>query len=367
MTISFKRFSNDCTGEEQAIPKEGQCMSARVLAVDDNPQVIEITVRLLRKLGYEAVGLSDPREVMDAVRTFSPEVCILDIQMPFISGSDLLDSIKAFDRQIEVVLLTGLNDTITAVDLMKRGAADFLLKPVETEKMAIAIERALEHRTLVLENMSYKLHLEELVRERSRALDEALDNLRELHRETLESLAMALDLRDQGTSGHSRRVADITVGIAEDLGVTNGELVQMEHGALLHDIGKLRIPDSILWKPSKLTDDEWEIMRRHPEYGYDFVSKIGFLKGAADIILSHHEKYDGSGYPRGLKGSEISLGARIFALVDAVDAIVYDRPYHRGTDFSVAREEILRRSGTHFDPQLVGPALSFLERWAPAG
>ena len=335
-------------------------MAPRVLAVDDDPQIVKLTVRFLENYGYDTRGLSDPRDAPDVVREFSPEVCILDVNMPFVSGSDLLDKIKAINSHTEVILLTGVNDTVLAVNLMKRGAADFLLKPIEPKQMDVAVARTLEHRRLVLENMAYKLHLEMLVEERSKALNEALKNLHELHGATIETLANALDLRDQGTSGHSRRVADMTVGIARNLGITDGELVQIEHGALLHDIGKLRIPDSILWKPSELTPEEWEVMRRHPEYGYDFVRKIGFLKGAADIVLSHHEKFDGTGYPRGLKGSEISLGARIFAFVDAVDAIVYDRPYHRGTAFSVARDEILKRAGSHFDPELVEHALAHL-------
>jgi putative nucleotidyltransferase with HDIG domain len=221
----------------------------------------------------------------------------------------------------------------------------------------------LEHRQLVLENRAYKLHLELLVEERSKALNAALRNLNELHSATIETLAMALDYRDRITSGHSRRVAEMTIGIVRDLGITNGDLVQIEHGALLHDIGKLRIPESILWKPSNLTSEEWQIMRRHPEYGFDFVNKIGFLKGAADIILSHHEKFDGSGYPRGLKGDEISYGTRIFTLVDSVDAIVCDRPYRRGSGFSVAREEVLRKTGSHFDPQFVEPTLTYLENY----
>ncbi len=227
--------------------------------------------------------------------------------------------------------------------------------------------KALKDRRLVVEDSDYKLHLETLVEERSRSLDEALSHLNELHGPTLDTLAMVLDLRDEGTSGHSHRVADMTLGIASSLGVTRGDLIQIERGALLHDIGKLRIPDSILWKPAELSPEEWQIMRRHPEYGYDFVEKVDFLRGAADIILSHHERYDGTGYPRGLKGTEISLGARIFSLVDAVDAIMHDRPYHRGMTFPVAREEILRRAGTQFDPELVGPALEQLEKCLETG
>lgn len=339
---------------------ESMHMQPRILTVDDNPQIVDLTVRLLKSFGYDPLGLNDPREVPEIVRSFRPEVCILDLQMPFISGSDLLDSIKSIDPLTEVILLTGLNDTLLAVDLMKRGAADFLLKPIDPKQMDVSIARALEHRRLVIENTAYKLNLERLVEERSKALSDALRNLSDLHGATLETLATAIDLRDQGTSGHSRRVADMTIQIVKRMGINGGELVQIEHGALLHDIGKLRIPDSILWKPSELTREEWEIMRKHPEYGYEFVRKIGFLKEAADIILSHHEKFDGTGYPRGIKGKDISFGARIFSLVDAIDALVYDRPYHRGTAFSLACEEIRNRSGSHFDPELVDPALELL-------
>jgi putative nucleotidyltransferase with HDIG domain len=227
----------------------------------------------------------------------------------------------------------------------------------------IALGRPLDRR-LVLENAAYKLQLELLVEERAKALNDVLEDLSEIHGPGFETLAMALDLQDQGTSGHSRRVADLTRDIAQNLGITNGELEQIEHGALLHDIGKLRIPDSILWKPAELNPEEWQIMRRHPRYGYEFVKDIEFLdKGAADIILSHHEKFDGSGYPRGLKGEEISLGARIFSVVDAMDAIVHDRPYHRGSTFPVACEEVIRNAGTHFDPELIEPALSHMENY----
>lgn len=338
-------------------------MLPRVLAVDDNPQIIDLTVRLLNSFGYDARGMCDPREVPDMVRSFMPEVCILDIQMPFVSGADLLDAIKAIDHLTEVILLTGVNDTVLAVDLMKRGASDYLLKPIEPKQMDVAVTRALEHRCLVIENAAYKLNLERLVEERSKALSDALRNLNDLHGATLETLAAAIDLRDEATSGHSRRVADMTIQVVRSMGIDNGELVQIEHGALLHDIGKLRIPDSILWKPSELTQEEWGIMRRHPQYGYEFVQKIGFLREAADIILSHHEKFDGTGYPRGLKGKNISFGARVFALIDSIDALIYDRPYRRGTAFLLACEEIRKRSGTHFDPDLVEPALEALKTY----
>ena len=176
---------------------------------------------------------------------------------------------------------------------------------------------------------------------------------------------MALDFRDQSTSGHSRRVAELTTGAAASLGIKNGRLVQIEHGALLHDIGKLKIPDSILWKPAKLSDDEWQVMRRHAEYGFQFLSSIEFLRGAADIVYSHHEKYDGTGYPRGLRSEQIPFGARVFAIIDAVDAMIYKRPYNRPVSFDEAASEVRRCAGTQFDPELVESTLTYLADHIP--
>lgn len=192
-----------------------------------------------------------------------------------------------------------------------------------------------------------------------------MEATRRAHSATLDTLAMALDFRDQGTSGHSRRVASLTAGIATELGVAGSELIQIEHGALLHDIGKLKIPDNILWKPANLTDVEWETMRRHAEYGFEFLRGIEFLNAAAEIVYSHHEKYDGSGYPRRLKGESIPFGARVFAIVDTIDALIYERPYHKAVPFEEAAAEVRRCAGSHFDPDLVEPALDYIERNVP--
>ena len=293
--------------------------AAKILVVDDTTEVVEVVKSLLSRRGYHVVGLSDSRQAMDVFRSFLPDLCILDFAMPHVSGAELLDSIKSIDQAVEVVFLTAQDDTALAIDLMKHGAIDFLLKPIELDMLAQAVSRALEHRRLVKENDTYRAQLEALVAEKTQALNEALHNLTTVHSATLDALSTALDFRDHGTGGHSRRVCVWTTGIARALGVTGNTLVQIEQGALLHDIGKLKIPDRILCKPAKLTDEEWRIMVRHAEYGFEFLSGIGFLKGAAEIVLSHHEKFDGSGYPRGLKGEAIPLGARVFAIVDAVE------------------------------------------------
>jgi putative nucleotidyltransferase with HDIG domain len=316
----------------------------RILVIDDETEIVAFIKELLTHRGYEVFGLSDSREALSVFKSFLPDVCILDFRMPFLSGSIILDQVKEADPTVEVIFLTAQDETSLAVDLMKRGAIDFLLKPVELNQLSLSVSRAMEHRRLVKENEAYRSHLEKLV---------------------ADALSMALDFRDQSTSGHSRRVADLTAGAAKAMGADGASLVQIEHGALLHDIGKLKIPDSILWKPGKLDDDEWKTMRRHAEYGYEFLRNLEWLSDAADLVYCHHEKFDGSGYPRGLRGEDIPYGARVFAIVDTIDAMIYQRPYNRPVTFKVAAEEVRRCSGTQFDPTMIEPTLAFLETQIP--
>jgi putative nucleotidyltransferase with HDIG domain len=337
----------------------------RILVLDDEKEIVSFIVELLNHRGYKAWGLSDPREVRDAVRAVQPDVCILDFNMPHFLGSDVLDMIKAADPTIEVIFLTAENETSLAVSLMKKGAVDFLLKPVDLTQLSLAVERAVEHRRLVKENEAYRLHLERLVEEKTKALNSALNDITLVHSATLQALSMALDFRDQSTSGHSSRVARLTVGAAKMMGVEGAALVQVQHGALLHDIGKLKIPDQILWKPARLDAKEWEVMRHHAQYGYDFLKNLEWLRDAAEIVLSHHERFDGAGYPRGLRGTEIPFGARVFAVVDTVDAMIYKRPYNQPVRFREAAAEVRRCAGGQFDPNVTEITLGYLTSELP--
>ena len=285
--------------------------------------------------------------------------------MSYHSGAVLLDIVRNNDPRTEVIFLTAQDEASRAVDLMRRGAVDYLLKPVGVNRLLVSIGRALEHRQLVIENENYRFHLEQLVLKKTNALNEPLKSLNHLHSATLDALSMALDFRDQSTSGHSRRVAQLTAGAASSMGIKGATLVQIEHGALLHDIGKLKIPDSILWKPAKLNDDEWQTMRRHAEYGYHFLSNVEFLKGAAEIVYSHHERFDGTGYPRRLRGDQIPFGARVFMVVDTVDAMIYKRPYNTPVPFDQAAREVRRCAGSQFDPEIVEPTLEYLSCHIP--
>jgi response regulator RpfG family c-di-GMP phosphodiesterase len=261
--------------------------------------------------------------------------------------------VRQLDEDAAVVVLTGAGDVKTAIDSLKLGAYDFILKPVNVDELLIAAERALERRSLLIERREYHQTLERRVQEATRDLAAAYRELEATYGTTLEALGSALDTRDVGTESHSRRVHGYALATAREYGVPPEHLRDLAHGVLLHDIGKIGIPDAILLKPGKLTPDEWTIMRTHPEIGRRLIEKIPFLRGAVPIVYSHHEKWDGSGYPRGLRGEAIPLGARIFAVVDAFDAMTFDRPYSRAISFEAAKAEIRRCTGAHFDPTVV--------------
>jgi response regulator RpfG family c-di-GMP phosphodiesterase len=246
-----------------------------------------------------------------------------------------------------------MGDVRTAVESLNGGAYDFILKPVDPDELLITAARALERRQLVIERRQHQELLERRVAEATRELAATLHHLEDTYRATLEALGSAIDTRDVGTHAHSRRVRGYSLAIARAHGVSEPELRDLEHGVLLHDIGKIGIPDAILLKPGPLTPAEWQVMRSHPEIGRRLIEKIPFLRGAVPVVYHHHERWDGTGYPLGLRGEEIPLGARIFALADALDAMTFDRPYSRAISLDAAREEILRCAGTHFDPAVV--------------
>jgi len=341
--------------------KPQQLASTKVFLVDDDTQVLTMLAGCLKNFGVVVRSTNDSREAVPQFRAFAPDICIIDYNMPHLTGGELLNQFKILDDQVEIIFLTGETDIALATDLMKRGASDYLLKPVDLGQLVMSVGKACERRHLMLENNAYRDSLERLVLEKTQTINDALARLDKLHTGTLESLGKAMDYRDQSTSGHCRRVATITLAIAKAVGMPEDELTQTYQGAFLHDIGKLKVPDGILLKPAGLNDEEWKIMRAHAAFGFDLLSGIDFLQSAAEIVFSHHEKFDGTGYPRGLRGDQIPLGARIFSIVDSVDAMVHKRPYNQPKTLDEASAEIKRCAGAQFDPDLVGHALPILQ------
>ena len=324
-----------------------------ILIVDDDRQVREVLHQIFLSAGYKCLLANDGREGVEVFKASRPPVTVTDLKMPAMSGIELLQAVRAVDTDAAVIVLTGAADVKTAIDSLKLGAHDFIMKPVNVDELLIAAERAYERRELLIERREYHALLERRVVEATRDLADAYRQLQETYHATLEALGSALDTRDVGTESHSRRVHGYALATARAHGVAESQLTDLAHGVLLHDIGKIGIPDAILLKPGPLTPDEWRIMRRHPEIGKALIERIPFLRGAVPIVWSHHEKWDGTGYPRGLRGEAIPLGARIFMVVDAFDAMTFDRPYSAAKPFDVAKAEITRCAGTHFDPAVV--------------
>jgi response regulator RpfG family c-di-GMP phosphodiesterase len=336
-----------------------------VLIVDDEEEVRELLHEIFRSSGYRCRLAANGREALEAFEAERPALTVTDIKMPVMDGLEFLRRARAADPDAVVLVLTGVGDVRTAVKSLTSGAYDFILKPVNPDDLLHAAQRALEHRRSLVSRREHQALLERQVVETTRELEVAVGHLEDTYRSTLEALGSAIDSRDVGTHAHSRRVRGYSLVLARAHGVPEARLRDLEHGVLLHDIGKIGIPDAILLKPGPLTPAEWTIMRRHPEIGRQVIEKISFLRGAVPIVYHHHERWDGTGYPSALCGEAIPLGARIFAVADALDAMTFDRPYSRAISLEAARDEIRRCAGTHFDPAVVDTFLGIpLERLA---
>ncbi len=332
---------------------EGMRRPARILVVDDEAHVRSMIGSTLERQGHTVETVSSGREALDALARERFDLILTDIVMQDINGIALLEKVHVQHVNLPVVMVTAIHDISVAIDSMRRGAYDYLLKPFERDHLIGTVERALEHRQVLEESQSYQQSLEQMVRARTEMLRHAMEDLEHSYDVTLEALGDALDLKDSETEGHSKRVTAYTIALSRAMGIPPADIKIIARGAFLHDIGKMAIPDEILRKPGKLTQEEQEVMREHCARGYHMLRKIPFLAGAAEIVFCHQEHYDGSGYPNGLRGREIPVGSRIFAVADTLDAITSDRPYRKARSFDAAREEILRCSGTQFDPAVV--------------
>ncbi len=335
-----------------------QYTDEKILVVDDEPHVRAILLSHFEQEGNRCVASSSAVDALHRMKDQDFSLVISDVMMPGMSGLEFLRVAREENPETAFIMITGLMDIGTAVDSLRLGAFDFITKPFDLTSIRRAADRALERRRLVIENRFYREELERKVRERTRELNEALCDVEESYKITLEALVTALDAREHETQAHSQRVREYTLTLAEALGLKHDDLIQTGRGALLHDVGKIGVRDSILLKPGKLSEEEWVEMRMHPQIGYNILQNIEFLSPAAEIVLCHQERWDGKGYPNGLAGSDIPLGARIFAVVDTLDAMTSDRPYRKAVSFDAALEEIRFCSGTQFDPRIVSAFLS---------
>ena len=336
--------------------------SDRILVVEDEEHIRLLLQQLLSGAGYRCDVAADGGQAIEMLRKSSYSLVLADILMPVRSGLELLKEARGVCPDTAFIMITAVYDTDTAVEAMRLGADNYLLKPFHLAQVTVSVEKALYRRQLLLENRDYQLNLERKVDERTEQLRDAMKRLEESYKSTLEILRAALDARDIETYAHSERVTLYALRLAREVGIEGREVEVLENGVFLHDIGKIGIPDAILLRPGKLTEQEMDVMRTHAELGMRLISRVDFLRDAAEIVYSHQERYDGTGYPRHLKGEEIPLGARVFSVVDALDAMTSDRPYRRAVPFPVAAQEIARVSGCQFDPKVVEAFLRIPEQ-----
>jgi len=324
----------------------------RILIVDDEVEITEILADLLSE-DYQCLKAASAEQALDLLGQHQFQLVISDITMPGMSGLDMIPHVKQLSPETVVVMISGMQTVESAIGALRLGAFDYLMKPFDLRQVEAVVKRALEHYDLVVAKQRYENHLEELVEQRTVELDRALNSLEGSYRSTLKALTAALETRDSETHGHSERVVSYSLRLGREYGLSAEEMKSLEFGSLLHDIGKIGVPDSILRKPAKLTEEEWVRMREHPVHGQQILRGIEFLQGAARVVAQHHEQWNGTGYPLGLQGEEIDICARIFAVADAFDAITSDRVYRRGKSYEAAAQELDDWSGRQFDPKVV--------------
>lgn len=338
-----------------------------ILIIDDEEPIRRLLALYLSD-EYTCVTAASADEANELMTQSAFNLVITDITMPGRSGIELCKHINQAYPDTVVIMVSGMTDINCAIESMRQGAFDYVVKPFDLSHVLMAVERGIRYQVLVAAKRHYEQSLEETVRLRTVELRSMNDNLNQMlealyqnYRATLRALAGALEARDVESAGHSDRVVAYSLRLGREFGLSHRELIALEQGALLHDIGKIGIRDSILIKRGALTEAEWEEMREHINHGLRIIGGIDFLSGAAPVVGEHHEKYNGSGYPSGLRGDKIHINARIFAVADAFDAITSDRPYRRSASYADARTEIIANGGEHFDPEVVRAFLAVPE------
>ena len=321
-----------------------------ILITDDETAIRRLLKQRLTSEGYECREAGSANWALDELQNNEVELVILDIKMPGKSGVQLLPEIRAGYPDAVVIMATAITDTSIAIHCMKLGAYDYITKPFNLDEVVLSVDKALEKRRLQMEVRDYRHNLEQKVEEQAKKIRSAFFN-------AITALAYALEAKDSYTSGHSQRVSEISAAIARELGLPQENINEIELAGRVHDVGKMGVRESVLNKPGKLTDEEFQHIKYHPEAGERILAPIVEDKEILQIVRHHHERYDGAGYPDGLSGDKIPLGARILAVADSCDAMISERPYRGAMSVDKACAEIEWGRNTQFDPEVAGAFL----------
>ena len=322
----------------------------KIIAVDDEEGIVESLGVFLRKSGYQLTGVTDPLKAIEMVKNEHYDLMLLDFLMSPIHGDQVVEEIRKFDQGLYILLLTGQKDLAPPLDTIRRlSIQGYCEKSDKFDQLLLLIESAIKS----IEQMN-------IIRQINQELKDSREKLEQAYLESIETLRMTVEAKDPYTRGHSERVAEFSVLIGEKLGLTEEELKTLKIGGLFHDIGKIGIPDSILLKEAKLTDEEYSEIKNHPAIGKHILSTASIFKDIIPIVYHHHEKYNGTGYPERLSGENIPLFARIAAVADTFDAMTSKRSYRNAIPIEIVKEEIVKCSGTQFDPNVANAFLEIL-------
>ncbi len=344
---------------DQTLPEvTGQL--GQIMIIDDDSAICSMFAQILTSAGFKVLTETNPRRALARIREMPDQIdlALIDLKMPEMNGVDVIKAVKAMAPEIVCIVMTGFAAVDSAIAAIRAGAYDFMQKPVDFDGLKFVLKRGVEHRRLRRQVTVCQQQMEDALDERTRSLNETASALEKSYRGTLEALVATLQVREVTSVDHNRRVAEYAVLLARRMNIGEEQIVKIERGALLHDIGKIGIADAILQKVGPLTDAERNVIRQHPAIGYNILKNIPFLQEEAEMIYQHHEHYDGNGYPRGLAGPAINFGARLFAVVDTFDALRSNRVYHKAVTLAAAAAEIKRFAGTQFDPVIVEVFLS---------
>jgi response regulator RpfG family c-di-GMP phosphodiesterase len=337
-------------------------MGAHILVVDDEPSIRDLFSEWLQVAGHTCVGAGTAAEALSVAARERADVALVDLRMPGESGVWLARRLREVREDLAIIMATGAQSFDAAVEGMRLGVLDYLLKPLTRQQLIDAVDRAVKQCEANAREREERTRLEQEIERRSTALSEAFAEVEVTTSGTLEALLVAFNTRNPDACAHAKRVAESAVVLAQFMGVHGATLSNIERGALLHDIGKVAMPDVLIHKAGALTAEELAIIQTHPRVGHDILMAVPFLRPAAGIVLASHEWVNGSGYPLGLKGDQIPLGARITAVADAFDAITFSRVYRGKVSVADANDELLRFAGRQFDPNVVRAWLDLAER-----
>ncbi|MDI6762030.1 MAG: response regulator [Thermodesulfobacteriota bacterium] len=325
----------------------------RILIVDDEEVICNVLDRRLTREGYFCTTAHNGKEALNHFYKDSFSLIISDIKMPEMTGIELLQKVKAIDPKMKMIMVTAYPEIDLAVNAMRLGAYDFIIKPADLDLIVMSVKKALESKRLEEEIEAYHNHMEELVEERTIKLKQAYRTLKKAHLDSVKVLAEAIDAKDPYTRGHSDRVKRMSLAIAKKMGFSEERLENLEYGALLHDIGKIGIKDEVLQKQTPLSSEEYQYIQEHPLIGVKIVEGVEFFKDKIPMIRHHHEHYDSNGYPDGLAGEAIPLEARIISLPDAFDAMTSARPHRGVMPLQDVLAELEKFKGKQFDPKVL--------------